>query len=82
MTAPIIPPAGRDPGSPGQREAVRNYLPRLRQRDGTYRSIAAVAVLSPDTVHALASGHRQAQPGTSTLPHPRTKRNGIWPTNA
>jgi hypothetical protein len=65
MTAPIIPPAGRDPASPGQREAVRDYLTRLRQQGGTYRSIAAAAWLSPDTVYALASGHRRAQPGTA-----------------
>jgi hypothetical protein len=66
MTAPIVPPAGRDPASPGQREAARGHLIRLRQRGGTYRSIAATAVLSPDTVYALASGHRRAQPGTAT----------------
>jgi transcriptional regulator with XRE-family HTH domain len=66
MTAPIVPPAGRDPASPGQREAARDYLTRLRQQGGTYRSIAAAAVLSPDTVSALASGSRRAQPGTAT----------------
>ena len=65
MTAPIVPPAGRDPASPGQREAARDYLTRLRQQGGTYRSIAAAAVLSPDTVYALASGSRRAQPGTA-----------------
>ena len=65
MTAPIVPPAGRDPAGPGQREAARDYLTRLRQQGGTYRSIAAAAVLSPDTVYALASGHRRAQPGTA-----------------
>jgi transcriptional regulator with XRE-family HTH domain len=65
MTAPIVPPTGRDPAGPGQREAARDYLTRLRQQGGTYRSIAAVAVLSPDTVYALASGHRRAQPGTA-----------------
>ena len=66
MTAPIIPPTGRDPARPGQREAARDYLTRLRQQGGTYRSIAAAAVLSPDTVYALASGSRRAQPGTAT----------------
>ena len=66
MTVPIVPPAGRDPASPGRREAARDYLTRLRQQGGTYRSIAAAAVLSPDTVYALASGHRRAQPGTAT----------------
>ena len=85
MTAPIVPPAGRDPASPGQREAARDYLTRLRQQGGTYRSIAAVAVLSPDTVYALASGSRRAQPGTATavltvtspaLPHARLDATG------
>ena len=66
MTAPIVPPTGRDPASPGPREAARDHLTRLRQRGGTYRSIAAVAVLSPDTVYAVASGYRRAQPGTAT----------------
>ena len=65
MTAPIVPPTGRDPASPGQREAARDHLTRLRQQGGTYRSIAAAAVLSPDTVYALASGRRRAQPGTA-----------------
>ena len=85
MTAPIVPPAGRDPASPGQREAARDHLTRLRQQGGTYRSIAAAAVLSVDTVHALASGSRRAQPGTATavltvispaLPHARLDATG------
>jgi DNA-binding CsgD family transcriptional regulator len=85
MTAPIIPPAGRDPASPGQRKAARDYLTRLRQQGGTYRSIAAAAWLSPDTVYALASGSRRAQPGTATavlmvtspaLPHARLDAGG------
>ena len=66
MTAPIVPPTGRDPASSGQREAARDHLTRLRQRGGTYRSIAAAAVLSPDTVYGLASGSRRVQPGTAT----------------
>ena len=66
MTAPIVPPAGRNPAGPGQRKAARDHLTRLRQQGGTYRSIADAAVLSPDTVYALASGHRRAQPGTAT----------------
>jgi hypothetical protein len=66
MTAPIVPPAGRDPASPGRREAARDHLTRLRQQGGTYRSIAAAAWLSPDTVYGLASGSRRAQPGTAT----------------
>ena len=66
MTAPTIPPTGRNPASPGQREAARDHVTRLRQDGGTYRSIAAAAALSPATVHALASGRRRAQPGTAT----------------
>ena len=65
MTAPIVPPTGRNPASPGQREAARDHLTRLRQDGGTYRSIAAAAVLSPATVRRLASGRRRAQPGTA-----------------
>ena len=85
MTAPIVPPTGRDPAGPGQREAARDYLTRLRQQGRTYRSIAAVAALSPDTVYALASGSRRAQPGTATavltvtspaLPHARLDATG------
>jgi len=73
------------PTSRGQRETAREYVTQLRQRGGTYRSIAAAAVLSPDTVHALASGHRRAQPGTATavltvispaLPHARLDATG------
>ncbi len=51
--------------SPGQREAARDHVTRLRQDGGTYRSIAAAAALSPATVHRLASGRRRAQPGTA-----------------
>ena len=54
------------PASPGQHEAARDYLTRLRQDGGTYRSIAATAALSPATVHALATGRRRAQPATAT----------------
>ena len=60
------PPARPRPRQPGQREAARDHLTRLRQHGGTYRSIAAAAVLSPATVYALASGRRRAQPGTAT----------------
>jgi hypothetical protein len=66
MTAPAVPPTGRDPASPGQREAARDHLIRLRQDGGTYRSIAAAAALSPATVRGLASGRRRAQSGTAT----------------
>jgi len=66
MTAPTIPPAGQNPASPGQRHAARDHVTRLRQHGGTYRSIAAVAALSPATVRALATGHRRAQPATAT----------------
>ena len=40
MTTPIVPPTGREPADPGQREAARDHLNRLRQQGGTYRSIA------------------------------------------
>ncbi len=66
MTAPTIPPTGQNPASPGQRHAARDHVTRLRQHGGTYRSIAAVAALSPATVRALATGHRRAQPDTAT----------------
>ena len=66
MTASAIPPADHDPASPGQREAARDHLTRLRHDGGTYRSIAAAAALSPATVRALASGRRRAQPATAT----------------
>ena len=84
MTAPIVPPAGRDPG-PGPREAARDHVSRLRQDGGTYRSIAAAAVVSPGAVHRLASGRRRAQPGTTaavltvtspTLPQARLDPTG------
>ena len=65
-------PAHRpNPASPGQRQAARDHLTRLRQHGGTYRSIAAAAVLSPDTVYALASGSR-----TSTTRHGRRRPHG------
>src|SRR5260370_6631470 len=76
-------PAG--PRHPGQREAARDPVPRLRQDGGTYRSIAAAAVLSPAPVHGLASGRRRPQPGTAaavvtvtsrTLPRARLDAGG------
>ncbi len=66
MTAPAVPPTGRNPVGPGQREAASDHLTRLRQQGRTYRSIADAAVLSPATVHGLASGRRRAQSGTAT----------------
>ena len=65
MTAPIVPPAGRNPAGSGQREAARDHVSRLRLDGGTYRSIAAAAALSPGAVHRLASGRRRAHPGTA-----------------
>ena len=65
MTVPIVPPTGRNPAGPGQREAARDHVTRLREDGGTYRSIAAAAALSPGAVHRLASGRRRAQPGTA-----------------
>jgi len=65
VITPAVPPSGRNPADSGQREAAGYHLTRLRQDGGTYRSIAAAAVLSPATVHGLASGRRRAQPGTA-----------------
>jgi hypothetical protein len=85
MTAPAIPPAGQNPATPGHRQAARDHLILLRQEGGTYRSIAAAAALSPDTVRALATGQRRAQPATATavltvtgrtLPRPRLNAAG------
>jgi hypothetical protein len=64
VTAPAIP-AGHDPDSPQQRQAARDHVTQLQQHGWTYRSIAAAAALSPDTVSALATGRRRAQPGTA-----------------
>ena len=67
MTAPTVPPdRPRTPPAPASGEAARDHVTQLRQHGGTYRSIAAAAALSPDTVHALASGSRRAQPATAT----------------
>jgi len=66
MTVPTVPPTGRDPASPGQREAARDHVTKLRQDGGTYRSIAAAAALSPATIRALVTGRRKAQPATVT----------------
>ena len=85
MTAPAVPPTGRNPASPGQHEAARDHVTRLRQDGGTYRSIAAAAALSPAAVYGLASGRRRAQPGTAaavltvtspTLPRARLDAGG------
>ncbi len=54
------------PASPGQREAARDHLTRLRQHGGTYRSIAAAAALSPATVRGLATRRRRAQAAKAT----------------
>jgi len=74
VTAPTIPPTGHNPASPGQRQAVRDHVTQLRQHGWTYRSIAAAAALSPDTVYALATGRRRAQPGTATAVLNLTRR--------
>src|SRR3974390_147 len=66
MTPPPVPPTGQAPASPGEREAARDHLTRLRQQGGTYRSIAAAAVLSPAPRPALASGYRRAHTATAT----------------
>jgi hypothetical protein len=65
VTAPTIPPASQNPATPGKHEAARDHVTQLRQHGWTYRSIAAAAALSPDTVYALATGSRRAQPATA-----------------
>ena len=74
MTAPTIPPTGHHPASPGQRQAARDHVAQLRQHGWTYRSIAAATALSPNTVHALATGCRTAQPATATAILKLTRR--------
>ena len=66
MTAPTIPPADQNSASPGPRQTARDHVTQLRQHGWTYRSIAAAAALSPNTVRALATGRRRAQPATAT----------------
>jgi DNA-binding CsgD family transcriptional regulator len=66
VTAPAFPPAGQNPASPRQRQAARDHVTQLRQHGWTYRSIAAAAALSPNTVYALATGSRRVQPATAT----------------
>ena len=82
MTAPAIRPR-EDPATSGQRQAARDHVILLRQEGATYRSIAAAAALSPETVRALATGRRRAQPATATavltvtgrtLPRPQRMR--------
>ena len=51
---------------PGQRETARDHVTQLLQHGWTYRSIAAAAALSPDTIYALAAGRRRTQPATAT----------------
>jgi transcriptional regulator with XRE-family HTH domain len=85
MTAPAVPPARRNPTDPGQRQAARDHVAHLRQDGGTYRSIAAAAAVSPETLRALASGRRRAQAATAaavlkvtgrSLPRPRLDAAG------
>ncbi|HEY6315526.1 MAG TPA: hypothetical protein VIY52_32625 [Streptosporangiaceae bacterium] len=74
MTAPTVPPTGHNPASPAQRQAARDHVTQLRRHGWTYRSIAAAAALSPDTVRALATGSRTAQPTTATAVLALTRR--------
>ena len=74
MTAPTIPPADQNSASPGPRQTARDHVTQLRQHGWTYRSIAAAAALSPNTVHALATGRRRAQPATATAVLKVTRR--------
>ena len=66
MTAPTVPPTSQNPATSGQPQTARDYVTKLLQHGWTYRSIAAAAALSPNTVHALATGSRRAQPATAT----------------
>ena len=54
--------------------AARDHVTQLRQHGWTYRSIAAATALSPNTVHALATGRRTAQPATATAVLKLTRR--------
>jgi transcriptional regulator with XRE-family HTH domain len=66
MTEPTIPPADPDLVGAGPQEIARDHVIELRQRGGTYRSIAAAAALSPGAVQRLVADSRRAQPGTAT----------------
>jgi hypothetical protein len=58
-------PATTNPTNPDAvPNAVRDQLQQLRQRGGTYRSIAAAAAVAPTTVHDLATGRRD---GTGSI---------------
>jgi plasmid maintenance system antidote protein VapI len=50
-----------DPGP----EDIREYLRRMLEEGGTYRSIAAAAGLATSTVHDLATGRRLPTPHTT-----------------
>jgi hypothetical protein len=69
MTVSTLTPVSESLSFPRQRtadyQAAREHIHRLRQHGGSYRSIAAAAMVSPTTVYDLASGRRQAQAGTS-----------------
>ena len=71
---PHHPPDRTQPRQPRQRQAARDHVTQLRQHGWTYRSIAAATALSPDTVHALATGRRTAQPATATAVLKLTRR--------
>jgi hypothetical protein len=66
-------------------DTARDHVGRLRERGGTYRSIAAAAGVGPMTVHAVATGRRQAGGSISaallavtsdTLPRARADATG------
>jgi DNA-binding CsgD family transcriptional regulator len=46
-------------------QAAREHVSRLLEHGGSYRSIAAAAMVSPTTVYDLVAGRRRAQAGTS-----------------
>src|SRR6266576_308158 len=72
-------------GTTGGGQAAQDHLAELRDRGGSYRSIAAAAGLGPMTVHGLATGRRQPTKGTAaavlavtpaTLRHARIDAGG------
>ncbi len=66
-------------------DSVSEQLRRLRDKGGSYRSIAAASGLAPSTVHGLAAGRHQSTPHTAralakvsgkTLPRARVDAGG------
>jgi hypothetical protein len=68
MSAATLTPTRAIPIDPRQPDPslAQEYVRRLRECGGTYRSIAAAAGISRAAVRALASGRRPATPYTTT----------------